>query len=182
MKIEETPLQDVYLVRPRVFEDARGYFFETFNRQKVKGTVLEGYNWVQENESQSAKGVLRGLHFQVGEFSQAKLVRVVLGEVFDVTVDLRRDSATFGKWFGSMLSSENKTQMLIPKGFAHGFLVLSDVATFSYKCDNYYEPGKESGIMYNDPDIGIEWPESKERLIISERDRNLGSFRSAYQF
>ena len=143
--------------------------------------MLEGYNWVQENESQSTKGVLRGLHFQVGEFSQAKLVRVVLGEVFDVAVDLRRDSATFGKWFGSMLSSKNKTQMLIPKGFAHGFLVLSEVAIFSYKCDNYYDPGKESGIMYDDPEIGIEWPESKE-LIISERDQNLGSFRSAYQF
>lgn len=181
MEIEETPLQDIYLVRPRVFEDTRGYFFETFNQQKVKGTVLEGYNWVQENESQSTKGVLRGLHFQVGEFSQAKLVRVVLGEVFDVAVDLRRDSATFGKWFGSMLSSKNKTQMLIPKGFAHGFLVLSEVAIFSYKCDNYYDPGKESGIMYDDPEIGIEWPESKE-LIISERDQNLGSFRSAYQF
>lgn len=182
MKIEETPLQDVYLIKPRVFEDARGYFFETFNQQKVKGTVLEGYDWVQENESQSTKGVLRGLHFQVGEFSQAKLIRVVLGEVFDVAVDLRRDSATFGKWFGSILSAQNKTQMLIPKGFAHGFLVLSEVATFSYKCDNYYEPGKESGIMYDDPDMGIEWPESKERLIISERDRNLGNFRSAYQF
>ena len=181
MKIEETPLQDVYLVRPRIFEDARGYFFETFNRQQVKGTVLESYNWVQENESQSTKGVLRGLHFQTGEFSQAKLIRVVLGEVFDVAVDLRRGSATFGKWFGSILSSENKTQMLIPRGFAHGFLVLSDVATFSYKCDNYYDPGKESGIMYDDPDIGIEWPESKE-LVISERDQNLGSFRSAYQF
>lgn len=144
--------------------------------------MLEGYDWVQENESQSAKGVLRGLHFQVGEFSQAKLVRVVLGEVFDVAVDLRRDSATFGKWFGSMLSSENKTQMLIPGGFAHGFLVLSEVATFSYKCDNYYEPGKESGIIYDDPDMGIEWPKPTEKLIISERDRSLGDFRSAYQF
>ena len=182
MKFHKTPLADLYLIEPQVFGDERGYFFESYNARKIKDTPLEHYQWVQDNESQSVKGVLRGLHFQKGASGQAKLVRVIRGQVFDVAVDLRKDSATFGKWFGSILSSENKTQMLIPRGFAHGFLVLSDVATFTYKCDNYYDPSQESGLMYNDPDIGIEWPDSTDALIISEKDKNLGNFRSAYHF
>lgn len=182
MKFHKTPLADLYLIEPQVFGDERGYFFESYNAMKTKDTPLEHYQWVQDNESQSVKGVLRGLHFQKGASAQAKLVRVIRGQVFDVAVDLRKNSATFGKWFGSVLSSENKTQMLIPRGFAHGFLVLSDVATFTYKCDNYYDPNQESGIMYNDPDICIAWPESTEALIISEKDRNLGNFLSTYQF
>lgn len=182
MRFHKTPLADLYLVEPEVYGDQRGYFFESYNASKTMGTPMENYHWVQDNESQSVKGVLRGLHFQKGDSSQAKLVRVISGQVFDVAVDLRKDSATFGKWFGTVLSSENKTQMLIPRGFAHGFLVLSDLATFTYKCDNYYDSKQESGIIYNDPEIGIEWPQPLEGLIISEKDQNLGNFNPASNF
>jgi len=182
MNFLETPLKDLYIVEPRVFSDARGYFFESFNAKTAVGTPLENYRWVQDNESQSIKGVLRGLHFQKGDHSQAKLVRVISGQVFDVAVDLREDSPTFRKWFGMVLSSENKKQMLIPRGFAHGFLVLSDSATFTYKCDNYYASESDSGFLYNDPDIGIKWPDLGMAYIISEKDQNLGTFSSSYKF
>ena len=182
MNFYDTPLKDLYLIEPRVFSDERGYFFESFNAKSTLGTPLENYNWVQDNESQSVKGVLRGLHFQKGDHSQAKLVRVISGSVFDVAVDMRSNSPTFGKWFGTVLSSDDKMQMLIPKGFAHGFLVLSDKATFTYKCDDFYQKEAESGIMYNDPDIGIAWPDPEVDLIISEKDQHLPNFDSSYKF
>lgn len=182
MIIEETPLKDSYIIRPRVFEDKRGYFFEAFNKRAIKGTPLESYDWVQENESRSGYGVLRGLHFQKGEASQAKLVRVLQGEVYDVAVDLRRDSPTFGRSFGVRLSGSSKTQYLIPRGFAHGFLVLSDFAIFSYRCDNYYSPEADSGIIYNDPGLAIDWPELNTAYALSDKDKTLPSFENSYKF
>ena len=182
MIIESTPLSDVYVIKPRVFADARGYFFESYNKQSVKDTVLETYDWVQENESESTRGVLRGLHFQKGDYAQAKLVRVIKGEVFDVAVDLRKDSATYGKWHGELLTGENKKQFLVPRGFAHGFMVISETAVFSYKCDNYYAPEHDSGIMYNDPQIGIQWPDLDTDIVLSKKDQALNSFEEAYKF
>lgn len=155
-KFTETTIKDVYVIEPKAFGDKRGYFMETYNENDFISVGLN-YKFVQDNQSSSTKGVLRGLHFQK-KHPQAKLVRVISGEVFDVAVDLRKDSATYGQWIGVVLSSENKKQLLIPKGFAHGFLVLSDHAEFVYKCDDFYHPEDEGGIMYNDADIGIEWP------------------------
>lgn len=182
MIIEETPLKDCYILKPRVFEDSRGYFFETFNTATFKDTVLESYCWVQENESKSDRGVLRGLHFQKGEAAQAKLVRVIKGEVFDVAVDLRKDSPTFGRFHSVLLSEKTKHQFLIPRGFAHGFLVLSDVAIFSYKCDNHYNVHQESGLAYNDETIGINWPKIDIEYLLSEKDRSLPSYTDCYKF
>ena len=182
MKIEKTPLADVFVIDPKVYADERGYFFETYNEQSVKGTVLDGFNWVQENESKSTRGVLRGLHFQKGKYAQAKLVRAIVGEVFDVAVDMRADSPTLGQWYGIVLSGENKKQFLIPRGFAHGFLVLSEVAIFAYKCDNYYAPEHDSGLYYNDQEISINWPELNIEYVLSEKDRQLDSFAKAYKF
>ena len=182
MIIESTPLSDVYVIKPRVFADTRGYFFESYNKQSVKDTVLESYDWVQENESESTRGVLRGLHFQKGDYAQAKLVRVIKGEVFDVAVDLRKDSATYGQWHGELLTGENKKQFLVPRGFAHGFMVISETAIFSYKCDNYYAPEHDSGIMYNDPQIGIQWPDLDTDIVLSKKDQALNSFEEAYKF
>ncbi len=182
MIIEETPLKDCYILKPRVFEDSRGYFFETFNTATFKDTVLESYQWVQENESRSNRGVLRGLHFQRGVHSQAKLVRVITGEVFDVAVDLRKDSATFGKSYSVLLSEKNKNQLLIPRGFAHGFLVLSDVAIFSYKCDNFYNSQEESGVIYNDEKLAIDWPELATDYLLSEKDIALPKYKDCYKF
>lgn len=182
MIIEETPLRDCYIVHPRVFKDTRGYFFEAYNKQTITGSVLESYDWVQENESWSGRGVLRGLHFQKGEHSQAKLVRVIIGEVYDVAVDLREDSPTFGKSHGVILNGSSKTQYLIPRGFAHGFLVLSDYAIFSYKCDNYYASDAESGIIYNDHDLAIKWPELDIPYSLSDKDKTLLSLEDSYKF
>ena len=182
MKIELLPLEGAALLRPRVFQDDRGYFVETFNTLKTAGSVLDGYDWVQENESLSQQGVLRGLHFQKGDASQAKLVRVISGEVFDVMVDLRHSSPTFGKWHAQVLSGENKLQLLVPRGFAHGFMVLSKSAIFSYKCDNHYNKAEESGILYNDPELSIDWPTTKTPLQLSEKDKQLQSFANAYKF
>lgn len=182
MYFKETSLKGVYLITPDVFSDERGYFFETYNAEKVIGTPLEQYTWVQDNESKSVRGVLRGMHFQKGDHSQAKLVRVISGSVFDVAVDMRKDSPSFGRWFGAELNSENKHQMLVPRGFAHGFIVLSEFAIFAYKCDNYYNPGSDSGFIYNDPTVGIEWPDLGSDLVISGKDKNLSSFESAYKF
>ena len=182
MKIEQTPLKDAYVLTPKVFSDERGYFFESFNEITSRGLVLDNYKWVQENESKSTKGVLRGLHFQKGEYAQAKLVRVIVGEVFDVAVDLREDSPTFGKWHAEILTENNKKQFLVPRGFAHGFIVISEVAIFSYKCDNFYSPKNDSGIIYNDPDLSIDWPEIDVNFQLSEKDKNLDSFDKAYKF
>lgn len=164
----ETKIKDVYIIETKVFGDNRGYFMETYKESDFAAAGLT-YRFVQDNQSSSRKGVLRGLHFQK-TFPQAKLVRVLKGEVFDVAVDLRKDSETYGEWVGVLLSEENKRQLMIPRGFAHGFVVVSDYAEFAYKCDEFYHPEDEGGLLWNDPDIGIEWPEVGE-IILSEKDK-----------
>jgi len=164
----ETKIKGVYIIDVKTYGDNRGYFMETYKEDDFKAAGLD-YSFVQDNQSSSRKGVLRGLHFQKNH-PQAKLVRVLKGEVFDVAVDLRKGSETYGQWVGAVLSEENKRQFMIPRGFAHGFLVLSDYAEFAYKCDDVYHPEDEGGIMWNDPAIGIEWPEAGE-LILSEKDK-----------
>lgn len=165
-KFNETAIKDVYVIEPEVFGDARGYFMETYSFEEFSEAGLN-YNFVQDNQSSSSKGVLRGLHFQKMH-PQAKLVRVISGEVFDVAVDLRAGSETYGKWVGEVLSAENKKQLMIPRGFAHGFLVLSDTAEFAYKCDDVYYPEDEGGVMWDS--CGIEWPEVDAELNLSEKD------------
>ena len=166
---EKTKIDGVYIITPKVFGDDRGYFMETYSAKDFKEAGLE-YNFVQDNQSSSKKGVLRGLHFQKIH-PQAKLVRVLKGEVFDVAVDLREGSPTYGQWVGARLSEENKQQLMIPRGFAHGFLVLSDKAEFAYKCDDFYHPEEEGGLMYNDAEIAIEWPEVDCEYTLSEKDQ-----------
>lgn len=170
----ETKISDVYVIEPKIFGDNRGYFMETYNRKHFEEAGLN-MNFVQDNESRSTKGVLRGLHFQK-RHSQGKLIRVSKGEVFDVAVDLRNGSKTYGKWEGIILSEENKKLFYIPEGFAHGFLVLSDEAIFNYKCTDFYAPEYEEGIKWNDPNINIEWPLDKvNNVILSEKDKlNIG--------
>ena len=166
----KTKIDGVYIIEPKVFGDKRGYFMETYNKEHFSKAGLNMI-FVQDNESKSTKGVLRGLHFQ-RKHSQGKLVRVIKGEVFDVAVDLRIGSKTYGKWEGFILSEENRKQLYIPKGFAHGFLVLSDEALFNYKCTEFYEPEYDGGIMWNDSDINIKWPIHRiENLILSEKDK-----------
>ena len=163
-------IEGLKVIEPTVFGDERGYFMETYNYKDYRDAGID-MEFVQDNQSSSRKGVLRGLHFQVN-YPQDKLVRVVRGEVFDVAVDLRKDSKTYGKWYGVVLSEENKKQFFIPKNFAHGFLVLSDQAEFAYKCTDFYHPNDEGGLAWNDPDIGIEWPlEAGVELIVSEKDQ-----------
>lgn len=164
----KTGIEGVYIIEPKVFGDDRGYFMETYKESDFANMGLV-YKFVQDNQSKSHKGVLRGLHYQKN-FPQAKLVRVISGEVFDVAVDLRKDSPTYGKWVGVILSSDNKKMFMIPRGFAHGFVVLSDTAEFVYKCDEIYHPEDEGGLMWNDPEIGIEWPYKGEPLL-SEKDK-----------
>lgn len=164
----ETKIKDVFIIEPTVYGDNRGYFMETYNEEEFAAAGLK-YRFVQDNQSSSKKGVLRGLHFQK-TYPQAKLVRVLKGEVFDVAVDLRKDSATYGQWVGVLLSEENKKQFMIPRGFAHGFLVVSDYAEFAYKCDDLYHPEDEGGIMYNDESVGIEWPNVGD-VTLSEKDK-----------
>ncbi len=172
-----TSIKDLYIIEPQVFGDSRGYFMESYSEQDFKAAGLH-MQFVQDNESRSKKGVLRGLHFQT-QHTQGKLVRVVEGEVYDVAVDLRKGSPTFGKWEGVLLSAENKRQFYVPEGFAHGFLVLSDVATFQYKCTDYYAPEYDGGIRWNDPDIGIEWPlEDIEEVLLSEKDQKQPSLKA----
>lgn len=171
-------IEGLMVIEPTVFGDDRGYFMETYNYNDFAAAGLD-CKFVQDNQSASKKGVLRGLHFQI-HYPQDKLVRVIVGEVFDVAVDLRKDSKTFGKWFGVHLSAENKKQFFVPKGFAHGFIVLSDYAEFCYKVTDFYHPNDEGGLMWNDPTIGVEWPMPKgmteEDLILSEKDRVNRSF------
>lgn len=165
-KFNLTDIEGVYVIEPTVFGDERGYFMETYSDEEFREAGLN-YNFVQDNQSSSHKGVLRGLHFQK-EHPQAKLVRVLSGEVFDVVVDLRDGSDTYGKWVGVLLSADNKKQLMIPRGFAHGFLVMSDTAEFAYKCDDVYHPEDEGGVMYDS--CGIEWPEIDSEVILSEKD------------
>lgn len=164
----ETKMKDVYIIDVKTYGDNRGYFMETYKESDFRAAGLE-YNFVQDNQSSSRKGVLRGLHFQK-TYPQAKLVRVLKGEVFDVAVDLRKDSDTYGQWVGTVLSEDNKRQFMIPRGFAHGFVVMSDYAEFAYKCDELYHPEDEGGIMWNDSAIGIDWPDVGE-IILSEKDK-----------
>ncbi|WP_053990706.1 dTDP-4-dehydrorhamnose 3,5-epimerase [Mangrovimonas sp. TPBH4] len=170
MTVQETNLKGCFIIQPTVFEDKRGYFLESFNREKFNTAIGEDITFVQDNESFSTKGVLRGLHYQIGEHAQAKLVRVIKGRVLDIAVDIRPDSPTYGQHVAVELSEENKTQFFVPRGFAHGFVVLSDTAIFSYKCDNFYNKASEGGIIYNDPSLNINWQLPEEQLIISEKD------------
>lgn len=180
MKIIETHLKDCYLIEPTIFEDERGYFYEKFNEKKFN--ELTGFNshFVQDNVSKSSYGVLRGLHLQKGEHAQAKLVSCAEGKVFDVAVDLRLDSPTFGQWFGVELSDENKLQLFIPRGFAHGFSVLSPTAIFTYKCDNYYNKESESGVIWNDKDLDIDWKLPLSDIILSEKDKMLNTMNQIF--
>ena len=182
-KITVTPcdIEGLYVIEPTVFKDERGYFVETYNQNDMKEAGLDMV-FVQDNQSMSTRGVLRGLHFQK-QFPQGKLVRVVRGKVFDVAVDLRSDSKTYGKWFGVELSAENMKQFYNPEGFAHGFLVLSDEAEFCYKCTDFYHPGDEGGLAWNDPEIGVEWPlEEGVDLIISEKDQKWKGLKDTFKF
>jgi len=172
MVITETRLKGCYILTPTVHKDNRGYFFESFNKREFEKRLGQSIDFVQDNQARSTKGVLRGLHFQKGEFVQAKLIRVLQGEVLDVAVDLREDSATFGEYAVERLSADNKMQMFIPKGFAHGYLVLSDNCEFYYKCDNYYNPSSEGGIVYDDPDLAIDW-QFPNIIKVSEKDKSL---------
>ncbi|MPL95140.1 dTDP-4-dehydrorhamnose 3,5-epimerase [bioreactor metagenome] len=176
----ETDIKDVFIIEPKVYGDNRGYFEETYQYENFKEAGLDMV-FVQDNESKSKKGVLRGLHFQT-QYSQGKLVRVLQGEVFDVAVDLRKDSDTYGKWTGVKLTSENKKMFYLPENFAHGFLVLSEEATFAYKCTNLYHPEYDSGIIWNDKEINIQWPlEGIEEILLSDKDKNQQTFEAFNQ-
>lgn len=170
MPYQQTPIQGLWVFEPRVFRDHRGFFYESFNyRNFVEATGFTG-NFVQDNHSLSIKGVMRGLHCQLPPHDQSKLVRTIRGEVLDVAVDIRKGSPTYKQYFSVVLSSENKKQLFIPKGFLHGFVVLSEEAELLYKCDHYYHPGSEAGVIYNDPELGIDWQTDDEEMVISEKD------------
>lgn len=181
IKVTECSIKGLYVIEPTVFGDSRGYFVETYNKQDMTEKGLD-MDFVQDNQSMSTKGVLRGLHYQK-KYPQGKLVRVISGEVFDVAVDLRKDSETYGKWHGEILSAENKKQFYISPGFAHGFLVLSETAEFCYKCTDFYHPEDEGGVIWNDPDIGVEWPiKEGMQLNISEKDKLHPAFKDSFRF
>lgn len=177
----KTAIDGVYIIEPRVFKDDRGYFFESWKQSDFEEHIGK-VNFIQDNESKSSYGVLRGLHYQKGEYSQAKLVRVIKGRVLDVAVDLRKSSPTFGKHVAVELSEDNKRQFFIPRGFAHGFLVLSQEAIFTYKVDNVYAPQHEASIRFNDPDLGIEWPIDANDVLTSEKDLKGSLFKDAETF
>ena len=181
MKVEETFLKGSYLISPKIFEDSRGYFFESYNENKFQEATNLKIKFVQENQSKSNKGVLRGLHFQSGDHSQAKLIKVVKGSVLDVIVDLRQKSETFGKHYSIILDDKKKQQLFIPKGFAHGFLVLEDNTIFSYLCDNFYNSASEQGIIYNDSSLNIQWNFPEDQLILSEKDKQLPTFETIFK-
>lgn len=176
MKVEETFIKGCFVISPKVFTDKRGYFFESFNLNKFKELTGVNINFIQDNQSQSSKGVLRGLHFQAGEFAQAKLVRVIKGSVLDVCVDLRKESPTFGKHFSIILDDKNNKQLFIPRGFAHGFLVLENETIFSYKCDNVYNKSSERGILFNDKRLNINWNFTNDKILLSDKDKQLPTF------
>tara|TARA_R110002051_G_scaffold18194_1_gene52584 strand:- start:4945 stop:5496 length:552 start_codon:yes stop_codon:yes gene_type:complete len=171
MVVKKTDFKDLLICNPTVFKDDRGYFYESFNLKKFSDATGLHPNFVQDNQSRSTFGVLRGLHFQVGDMAQSKLVRVLEGEVLDVVVDMRKEEPTFGKSFSIMLTAANRTQLFIPRGFAHGFLTLSPKATFFYKCDNYYDKESERGLLYNDPVLDINWQLEEQDFILSEKDK-----------
>jgi dTDP-4-dehydrorhamnose 3,5-epimerase len=171
MNFIATKLEACYIIEPKIIRDERGYFMESFNEKTFQNGVGQEVHFVQDNQSYSSKGVLRGLHYQTGDHAQAKLVRVLQGEVLDVAVDIRPDSPTYGQYESVVLSGENQRQFFVPRGFAHGFLVLSDTATFFYKCDNFYNKESEGGLIYNDKTVNIDWNFPTEELIISEKDR-----------
>ena len=177
MNVKTTILEGCFIIEPKVFNDDRGCFFESFHQKKFQELTGVKTQFVQDNQSLSQRGVLRGLHFQTGEYAQSKLVRVIQGSVLDVAVDLRKDSSTFGKHFSILLSEQNKLQLFIPRGFAHGFVVLENDTIFSYKCDNYYNKLAERGIMYNDPDLDIDWMLEEDEIILSEKDKRLSYFK-----
>lgn len=180
MKVTPTNIPDVLIIEPKVFGDNRGFFFESFNQQAFNDAVGQDVQFVQDNHSRSAKGVLRGLHYQLPPKAQGKLVRVVQGEVFDVAVDIRKDSPTFGQWVGEILSAENKKQLWMPEGFAHGFLTLSETSEFMYKTTSYYAPDSERCIRWNDPSIRIEWP--LQEVLLSGKDQQGQPFKDADTF
>ena len=169
MSFQTTPIADLLVFEPKILHDDRGYFFESYNRRVWESAGVE-VEFVQDNQARSTRGVLRGLHYQVGEMAQAKLVRVVEGAVLDVAVDLREGSATYGQWYSILLSAENKRQLFVPRGFAHGYLVLSETAEFFYKCDNFYSKAHEGGIRYDDPKVGIDWQMDIKEVLVSEKD------------
>ena len=172
MKFIPTEIEDCVIIEPKVFGDYRGYFFESFNQKQFEEHVGK-VDFVQDNESRSSRGVLRGLHFQLPPYNQAKLVRCIDGEVLDIAVDLRKDSATYKRYVSVKLSSENKRQLFVPRGFAHGFVVLSETAIFSYKVDNWYAPEHDSGIIWNDPEIGVDWQIPDSEVLLSDKDKAL---------
>lgn len=176
MQITTCQIKDLLIIEPRVFEDDRGYFFESFNAKNFLEETGNDTAFIQDNESKSIHGTLRGIHFQNPPFDQAKLVRAVSGEILDVAVDLRKGSSTFGEWYSLILSSENKKQLFIPRGFGHGFVVLSETAVFSYKVDNYYSKDHDSGIIWDDTSLNIDWQIPESDVILSEKDKNLQSF------
>lgn len=185
MQVKETKLKDCFIIKDTLFKDPRGYFFESFNQQKFNELTGLNVQFVQDNQSKSTRGVLRGLHFQLGTYAQAKLVRVLEGKVLDVAVDIRPNSKTFGQHVAVELTAENETQLFVPRGFAHGFVVLSEKATFFYKCDNYYHKLSEGGIMYNDPQLAINWQLPSKDLQLSEKDlmhKNLNDISEILRF
>ena len=179
MTVKETKLKGCFILEPKIFEDSRGYFFESFNKETFNRLIGKNISFIQDNESFSTKGVLRGLHYQTGKYAQAKLVRVIKGKVLDIAVDIRKDSPTFGQHVSIELSEESKKQLFIPRGFAHGFIVLSDTAIFSYKCDNFYNKQSEGGIIYNDKDLNIDWGLNEKEFIVSEKDLQLPNLKEA---
>lgn len=181
MKVIDTRIPDVKIIEPQVFGDERGFFFESFNQQQFEAAVGYRVNFVQDNHSKSVKGVLRGLHYQLPPHSQGKLVRCVVGEVFDVAVDIRKSSSTFGQWVGVRLSAVNKRQLWIPEGFAHGFLTLTETAEFLYKTTNYYQPMSEAAIRWDDPQVGVDWP-IEDELSLSRKDQEAVSLQLAIMF
>ena len=179
MKFIPTKLEGCFIIEPKIFQDDRGYFMESFNENTFQKGTGKLVHFVQDNQSFSTKGVLRGLHYQTGEHAQAKLVRVLQGEVLDIAVDIRPDSITYGQHVSVVLTGENQTQFFVPRGFAHGFLVLSETATFFYKCDNFYNKDSEGGLMYNDPTLNIDWQFPTSYLLISEKDQVLPNLENA---
>ncbi len=176
MKVEQTILKDCFIIHDTVIEDQRGYFFESFNQQKFQAQTGLNISFVQDNQSKSTKGVLRGMHYQLGEHAQAKLVRVIEGAVLDIAVDIRPNSSSFGKSFALELTATNNKQLFVPRGFAHGFVVLSDTATFFYKCDNFYNKASEGGFIYNDTTLNLDWQLPSSEIILSDKDKVLPSF------
>jgi dTDP-4-dehydrorhamnose 3,5-epimerase len=178
MKITETSIPGLLVIEPRIYRDARGYFYESFNERLFREHGLD-FGFVQDNESRSGRNVIRGLHYQLEPYAQTKLLRVIEGEIFDVVVDLRKDSPAFGTWSGIEVSAENKLQVLVPKGCAHGFRVISESATVFYKCDEFYHPGHERGLLYSDHTLAIDWGIEPDKAVVSEKDKNASPFSDA---